>query len=185
MLGNRALILVALSSFAMYSLYLFLNMWIPTYGSEVLSLSLSQAGFVTAIVPLAGIVTRPTSGWLSGYLGGRRRLVVGGGLFGALVFMAALQFAANLVAFLLLLAAAAFTLQLGVGLYYVITRELSAAGMEGMSLTVLTAIGFTGSFVAPIAGGRIIAAYSWPAAFVTFAAVGGLGVLVLIPVGGR
>jgi len=184
-LGNRALILVALSSFAMYSLYLFLNMWIPTYGSEVLSLSLSQAGFVTAIVPLAGIVARPTGGWLSGYLGGRRRLVVGGGLFGALVFMTALQFAANLVAFLLLLAAAAFTLQLGVGLYYVITRELSAAGTEGTSLTVLTAIGFTGSFVAPIAGGRIIAAYSWPAAFVTFAAVGGLGVLVLIPVGGR
>jgi predicted MFS family arabinose efflux permease len=180
-IGNRALILVALSSFAMYSLYIFLNTWIPTYGSEVLRLSLSEAGIVTAIVPLVGIAARPVGGWLSGFLGGRRRLVVGGGLFGALVFLVVLPFAAALVVFLAV-GAAAFTLQLGVGLYYVLTRQLAAKGTEGTSLTLLTAIGFTGSFVAPIAGGWLIEAYSWTVAFITFAAVGGLGIVVLVPV---
>lgn len=184
-IGNRSLLLLAFSLFAMYCLYIFLNTWLPTYGTDILSLSLSEAGFVTALVPLIGIVARPTGGWLSGYLGGRRRPVIGGGLFGALVFLILVPFAPDLVVFLLLLAGAAFTLQMGVGLYYVLTRELASKGAEGTSLTVLTAIGFTGSFVAPIAGGWLIDVYSWTAAFGTFAAIGGLGVLVLYPLSER
>ena len=181
-LGNRSVMLVALSAFAVYGLYLFLNTWLPTYGTRVLSLPLSAAGLVTAVVPLVGVVARPGGGWLSGRLGGRRRPVLAGGLVVGLVLMAAIPLAEALVAFVLLLAAAAFAVQLGTGVYYVLTRELASPGTEGTSLTVMTTISFTGSFLAPLAGGWLVAEYSWTAAFVAFALLGALGALVLVPV---
>jgi len=179
---NPAVVLVALSAFAAYALYLFLNTWLPTYGTEVLSLPLPVAGLVTALVPLVGIVARPGGGWVSGRLGGRRRPVLAGGLMLGLGLLAGVPFADAMALFLLFVASAAFAVQLGTGVYYVLTRELATPGTEGTSLTVLTAISFTGSFSAPIVGGWLIADYSWTVAFLAFAAVGLLGVLVLVPV---
>jgi MFS family permease len=46
----------------------------------------------------------------------------------------------------------------------------------------MTTISFTGSFLAPLAGGWLIAEYSWTAAFLAFAALGAVGALVLVPV---
>lgn len=181
-LGNRSIVLVALSAFAAYALYLFLNTWLPTYGTEVLSLPLPVAGLVTALVPLVGIVARPGGGWLSGRLGGRRRPVLAGGLLLGLGLLAGVPFAGAMATFLLLVAAAAFAVQLGTGVYYVLTRELASPGTEGTSLTVLTAISFTGSFSAPIVGGWLISGYSWTVAFLAFAALGVFGALVLAPV---
>jgi nitrate/nitrite transporter NarK len=181
-LGNRSVVLVALSAAAVYGLYLFLNTWLPTYGTQVLSLPLSAAGLVTAIVPLVGIVARPGGGWLSGRLGGRRRPVLAGGLGVGLVLMSAIPLAVALPVFVLLLAATAFAVQLGTGLYYVLTRELASPGTEGTSLTVMTTVAFTGSFLAPLAGGWLIAEYSWTVAFLAFAALGALGVVALVPV---
>ena len=181
-LGNRSVVLVALSAAAVYGLYLFLNTWLPTYGTQVLSLPLSAAGLVTAVVPLVGIVARPGGGWLSGRLGGRRRPVLAGGLLLGVVLVGAIPFATALPVFVLLLAATAFAVQLGTGLYYVLTRELASPGTEGTSLTVMTTVAFTGSFLAPLAGGWLIAEHSWTAAFLAFAALGALGVIVLIPV---
>ena len=180
--GNRSVVLVGLSEFAAYALYLFLNTWLPTYGTEVLSLPLPVAGLVTALVPLVGIVARPGGGWLSGRLGGRRRPVLAGGLLVGLVLLVGVPFADGMALFLLLVAGAAFAVQLGTGVYYVLTRELASPGTEGTSLTVLTAVSFTGSFAAPIVGGWLVAGYSWAVAFVAFAAVGLLGVLVLLPI---
>ena len=181
-LGDRSVVLVALSAASVYGLYLFLNTWLPTYGTAVLSLPLASAGLVTAVVPLVGIVARPGGGWLSERLGGRRRPVLAGGLLLGLVLMSAIPFATALPVFVLLLAATAFAVQLGTGLYYVLTRELATPGTEGTSLTVMTTISFTGSFLAPLAGGWLIAEYSWTTAFLAFAALGALGALVLIPV---
>jgi MFS family permease len=181
-LGDRSVVLVALSAASVYGLYLFLNTWLPTYGTEVLSLPLTSAGLVTAVVPLVGIVARPGGGWLSQRLDGRRRPVLAGGLLLGLVLMSAIPFAAALPSFVLLLAATAFAVQLGTGLYYVLTRELASPGTEGTSLTVMTTISFTGSFLAPLAGGWLIAEYSWTAAFLAFAALGAVGALVLVPV---
>jgi MFS family permease len=181
-LGDRSVILVGCSAFAAYALYLFLNTWLPTYGTEVLSLPLPVAGLVTALVPLVGIVSRPGGGWLSARLDGRRRPVLVGGLLAGLLVLVTVPLADGLVVFLILVAAAAFTVQLGTGVYYVLTRELARPGTEGTSLTVLTAISFTGSFSAPILGGLLIDGYSWSVAFLAFGLVGLLGVLVLVPV---
>jgi MFS family permease len=179
-LGNRSVLVVGLSAFAAYALYLFLNTWLPTYGTTVLSLPLPVAGLVTAVVPLVGIVARPGGGWVSGRLGGRRRPVLAGGLLLGLVLLVAVPFADGTALFLLLVAGAAFAVQLGTGVYYVLTRELAAPGTEGTSLTVLTAVSFTGSFAAPVVGGWLVEGYSWTAAFLVFAGVGLLGALVLL-----
>lgn len=180
-LGNRAVILVSLSAFAAYALYLFLNTWVPTYGTDVLSLPLSIAGLVTALIPLVGILARAGGGWVSTRLGGRRRPVLAGGLLLGLVLLVAIPFAEGFLFFLVLLATGAFALQLGIGVYYVLIRELAAPGTKGTSLTVMTTVGFTGSFIAPIAGGWLIDGYSWTAAFGVFALLGVLGVVVLVP----
>lgn len=179
---NRSVILVAISAFSVYALYLFLNTWLPTYGTEVLSLSISTAGLVTALVPLVGIAARPGGGWLSERLGGRRRPVLAGGLLVGLVILVSIPFVDVVPLFVGLLVVGAFTVQLGMGVYYVLTRELATPGTEGTSLTVMTTIGFTGSFAAPIVGGWLIETYSWPVAFATFAAVAALGTAALLPV---
>lgn len=180
-LGNRSVWLLSASVFSAYALYIFLNTWLPTYGTEVLSLSLGAAGIVAALVPLVGIVARIAGGSLSTRLGGRRRPVLGGGLLTGLALLVAIPLVDEFLLFVVLLAVGAFTVQLGTGVYYVFIRELSTPGTEGTSLTVMTTIGFTGSFVAPIAGGWLIETYSWTVAFGTFAAVGLLGVLALVP----
>lgn len=184
-LGNRRVLLLSVSTFAAYALYLFLNTWVPTYGTDVLSLSLAEAGIVTALVPLVGIGARTGGGWLSSRIGNQRRPVLAGGLLTGLVFLVAIPFAGGFLPFLVLLVVGAFALQLGTGVYYVLIRELATPGTEGTSLTVMTTIGFTGSFVAPILGSWLIEGYSWPVAFGGFAAVGLVGVLVLIPLSER
>lgn len=180
-LGNRSVLLVSLSAFTAYALYLFLNTWVPSYGTNVLSLPLSTAGFVTALVPLAGIASRASGGWVSTRLGGRRRPVLAGGLLVGLTLLVAIPFAEGFLLFVVLLVAGAFALQLGTGVYFVLIRELATPGTEGTSLTLMTTVAFTGSFAGPIAGGWLIDSYSWTIAFGAFAAVGLLGVVVLTP----
>ena len=179
--GNRSILLVSVSAFSLYSLYLFLNSWLPTYGTEVLSLPLATAGIATAIVPIVGIFARPAGGWLSGFLGGRHRFVLLTGLSLGFVFLVATPFASYLPLFLLLITGAAFSIQLGTGVYYVLTRELATPGTEGTSLAVLTSISWTGSLTAPIAGGWLVATYSWMAAFAVFGVVALVGIIALLP----
>lgn len=180
-LGNPRVLLLSISTFCAYALYLFLNSWVPTYGTDVLSLSLSEAGTVTALVPLVGIAARTGGGWLSARIGNQRRPVLAGGLLTGLVLLVAVPFAGSFLPFVVLLVAGAFALQLGTGVYYVLIRELAARGTEGTSLTVMTTIGFTGSFIAPILGGWLIEGYSWEIAFGVFGAIGLVGVAVLVP----
>jgi MFS family permease len=84
--------------------------------------------------------------------------------------------------FVTLLAVAAFLIQLGMGIYFVLIRELASAGTEGTSLTILSAFSFSGSFVAPIVGGWLITTYSWTVAFVAFTVLGFLGVVAVLTV---
>jgi len=181
-LRNRSVLFVSLSAFAAYALYVFLNTWLPTYGHEMLSLSLADAGVVTAAVPLVGILARSGGGWLSSRLGGRRKPVLVAGLGLGLVLFLLIPFSGTVVLFVLLAVGAGFAVQLGSGVYFVWTRELATGGTEATSLTVLTTILFMGSFSAPIGGGWLISTYSWTVAILAFTAVGALGVFALLPI---
>jgi predicted MFS family arabinose efflux permease len=179
-LRNRAVLYVSLSAFCTYALYVFLNSWLPTYGLENLSLSLTDAGFVTAAVPLAGVLARTSGGWLSNRIG--RRPVLAAGLLVSFVSLLLIPLTDTIVLFIVLATCAGFAVQLGIGVYFVLTRELAASGTEATSLSVLTTILFTGSFSAGIGGGWLISTYSWTLTLIVFAGVGILGVLVLAPI---
>lgn len=181
-LGNRGVLLTAASGFATYAVYLFLNTWMPTYGTDVVALDLSTAGVVTALVPLAGIPARIFGGWVSNAIGYRRRPVLAAGLVGGVGLLVAIGVVRGVLAFVVLLAAGGFALQLGTGVYFVLVRELANPGTEGTSLTVMTTVTSAGSLLAPLIGGWVIATASWAHAFGLFAVVGLLGVVVLVPV---
>ncbi|WP_254763692.1 hypothetical protein [Natrinema marinum] len=74
-----------------------------------------------------------------------------------------------------------FSLQFGMGVYYVYTRELAAEGRGGTSLDVFTSIAFSGTLVSPTVGGWLIDAFSWETTFLLYALIGvvGIGVLFL------
>jgi MFS family permease len=99
-----------------------------------------------------------------------------------MVLLLAIPFTTHLAAFLLVVVLAAITVQLGTGVYYILVRELATPGTEGISLSVLTAVGFSGSLIAPVAGGWLIAGYSWTIAFAAIATLGVLGIVALVAV---
>lgn len=181
-LGNRQVLFVSMSVFCAYALYVFLNTWLPTYGLNILSLSLAEAGFVTASVPLAGIFSRTFGGWLSNRIG--RRPVLVAGLLVTFVTLLLIPLNDTVVLFIILVTAAGFAVQLGSGVYFVLTRELATKGTEAISLSVLTTVMFTGSFSAGIGGGWLITMHSWTVTLIIFAGIGILGVLALTPISG-
>lgn len=174
---NRPVLLVSLSSFCVYALYLFLNSWMPTYATEVLSISLAGAGAVTALVPATGILARPSGGLLSDYMGSRRRPVIAGSLLVATPLLFAVSQTRSPLVYGALLLLAGFVVQLGTGVAFTYAQELAHPGATGTSLTVFTALSFFGSFVSPIAGGWLIDTFSWAVAFAVFAGVGVAGIV--------
>jgi|AntDeeMetagen192_2_1112575.scaffolds.fasta_scaffold00432_11 predicted MFS family arabinose efflux permease len=180
-LRNRSVLLVSVSGFCSYLLYIFMNSWMPTYATERLPLSLGEAGAITALLPAVGMVARPVGGWLSDYVGYRRRLIVVCSLAFALPAFFVVSRTISTLLFSVIMLGVGFSLQFGMGVYYVYTRELATAGTGGTSLAVFTSIAFTGTLVSPTLGGWLIGAFSWETTFLLYACIGiaGIGVLFL------
>jgi sugar phosphate permease len=178
-LRDRSIWLVSLAGFCSYVLYIFLNSWMPTYADEQLPITLAQAGAVTALLPAVGILARPAGGWLSDRIGYRRRAVAIASLALALPAFIALSRAISILLFAGVMLGVGFSLQFGMGIYYVYTRELSAPAVAATSLTVFTTISFTGTLVAPSLGGWLVDTFSWGTAFSFHIGVGLLGIALL------
>jgi nitrate/nitrite transporter NarK len=74
---NAAVWTLCLLCFLAYSLYLFLNTWLPSYLTEQFGVSLAVSGLLTALFPAIGVVARSSSGVLSDRVfGGRHRPIV-------------------------------------------------------------------------------------------------------------
>ncbi|WP_226008216.1 MFS transporter [Natrinema salinisoli] len=178
-LRNRSVLLVSLSGFCSYLLYIFMNSWMPTYATERLPLSLGEAGAITALLPAVGMVARPIGGWVSDYVGYRRRLIVILSLGFALPAFFVVSRTISTVLFSAVMLGVGFSLQFGMGVYYVYTRELATAGTGGTSLAVFTSIAFSGTLVSPTLGGWLIGAFSWETTFLLYALIGIAGISVL------
>lgn len=183
-LRRPAVLAVAVSSFCAYSLFLLFNTWMPAYATEVLAVDLGAAGAATALFPLAGLLARPGGGWLADRVGGRRPVIVAAFVL-TLPLLGAVRTATDATAFAAVLLAAGFSSQLGIGVYYVFTRELAAEEAAGTSLAVLTTLSVAGSLVTPPAVGWLVETLSWTAAFGYAAAlvVAGIGAVLLAPRG--
>jgi predicted MFS family arabinose efflux permease len=164
-LRNRTVLLVSVSSFCAYSLFVFFNAWMPTYGTEVISVDLAAAGAMTAIVPAMGLLARPGGGWLSDRLGGRRRPVLLGTFVLVLPALVGVTQVSSAIGFGAALVLAGVGSQLGTGVFYVYVGELSAEETRGTGLAVLTTLSIAGALTAPVLTGWLIERVSWDAAF--------------------
>lgn len=182
-LRNRSVLLVSMAGFCSYTLYVFLNSWMPTYAAEQLPVTLEQAGAVSALLPTVGVVARPAGGWLSDRLGYRRRAVVVASLALALPAFLVIARAISTLLFAGVMLGVGFSLQFGMGVYYVYTRELAAPGASETSLTVFTTVAFVGTLVASSLGGWLIEAVSWEPTFLVYVGIGllGMGLLFVTP----
>jgi len=84
-----------------------------------LPLSLGEAGAITALLPAVGMVARPVGGWLSDYVGYRRRLIVVCSLAFALPAFFVVSRTISTLLFSVIMLGVGFSLQFGMGVYYV------------------------------------------------------------------
>ncbi|WP_226043259.1 MFS transporter [Natrinema sp. DC36] len=180
-LRNRSVLVVSVSAFCSYMLYIFFNSWMPTYATEVLPLTLVQAGAVTSLLPAVGVVARPVGGWVSDALGYRRRVVVAASLLFSLPGLYVVAAGVSPTVFAVTMLCVGFSIQFGSGVYYVYARELATENSGGTTLALFTTIAFTGTLVSPTVGGWLISAVSWSATFAVYVGIGlfGIGILLL------
>lgn len=179
-LRNPAVLALSAASFCAYSLFLFFNSWMPAYATEELGIGLAVAGTAAALFPLASALARPSGGWLSDRLGGRRRLVVAGSFLCSLPLFLVVVLARTPLVFAAALLGAGFVSQLSVGVLYVYVDELADVGTAGTSLAVLTTLSVTGSLVSPALSGWIVETFSWQAAFVYAGALSAAGLALTL-----
>jgi nitrate/nitrite transporter NarK len=175
---QRNVLLVATAGAATNALFLFLNSWMPTYGTDALSLTLASAGLLSALTPVAAMVARPSGGFVSDHLG--RRPVVVVSLVAVLPLFLLLPRLGSALAFGAALLVGGFVLQSSAGVYFVFAQELSDPAVSGTSITVTTALVIVGGIVAPVLGGWLIETFSWGVAFTAYSALGVLGVVAVL-----
>jgi predicted MFS family arabinose efflux permease len=165
-LRDRTVWSVGALGFLGYALYLFVNSWGTSYLSTEVGLSLALSGLLVAAFPAVGVVSRVSSGLLSDRLfEGRRRPVVLGsfGLAAPLVLLFTRVDAILLLLAVLLLAG--FAIQLTLGLSFTYVRELVDPRVAATAVAFQTSVGLAGAFVAPTAGGAVVDAAGFDAAF--------------------
>nr|WP_240137589.1 MFS transporter [Salinigranum salinum] len=174
---DRAVWTLCVLGFISFALYLFLNSWLPSYLHEELGVSLATSGLLTALFPAVGIVSRTGAGVLSDRLfDGRRRPVA------VLAFVVATPGVLGIVAtrqvgFVVgLVVVAGFGVQLGIGLLFSYIAEVVPDDVRTTAVSLLTAVGLTGAFVAPVAAGALIERVGYRPAFVVGGLVGLVGV---------
>ena len=153
---NGTVLLVSVSSFCAYSLFVFFNSWMPTYATEELGISIAAAGSAAALVPFAGIVARPGGGWISDRIEGRRRPVIVASFVLSLPLIVAISVATSPLAFAGLMLLTGASIQLAIGVYYVYASELAEPGTRGTCLAMVTSMSTFGALVAPAVGVAVL-----------------------------
>ncbi|PSQ19365.1 MFS transporter [Halobacteriales archaeon QS_8_69_26] len=167
--------------FLAFSLYLFLNSWLPSYLVEEVGVSLAVGGLLTAVFPAVGIASRTMGGLVSDRLfGGRRRpvAVLAFALTAPAVAGFLLTTRIPLLVGLVVVAGAA--VQLGIGLVFSYVVEVVPASVGTTAVSMLTAVGLFGAFVAPIGAGWVIGRAGYRPVFVVATVVAVLGILVAL-----
>ncbi|WP_394352717.1 nitrate/nitrite transporter [Halorubellus sp. JP-L1] len=177
--ANRAVWTLATLSFLAFSLYLFLNTWLPSYLENQLDVSLALAGALTALFPAVGVVARTGGGVLSDrFFGGARRPVVVLSFLGttpALVGFVAIAEVPAVVAFTVV---SGFTIQLSLGLLFTYVTEVVPEEVTTTAISTMTSVGLFGAFLAPIVAGELIERSGYQAAFLAGLVVALAGVVL-------
>lgn len=178
---DRSILLLALSALCGNAAWIFVNAWMPAYGTEVIALPLATVGALTALAPFAGALARSSGGLAADRLG-RRRTVVG-----SLLLVVPIVLAFGIVStapeFAVVLLLSGFALQLGVGVYYVMVRDRLEGAFSGTGIATVATFQLIGGTLAPVVGGWLIGGGSWELAFLAVAVTAAVGafVVVLVP----
>jgi nitrate/nitrite transporter NarK len=177
--GSRPVRFGCAMAFAAYSLYLFMNSWMPTYLAENFEISLALGGLLSALFPAVGIVSRAGGGYVSDRVFGQRRLpVLRASFLVALPVTVLIAYATSVRLIAVLLIVAGFVIQLTFGIVYSYVQESVPPDMSGTALSLLGTAGITGAFSAPLVAGaliRVTDAYATAFGYAVAIAVFGLG----------
>lgn len=178
-LGSRPVRFGCAMAFAGYSLYLFMNSWMPTYLAENFEISLALGGLLSALFPAVGIVSRAGGGYISDRALGQRRLpVLRASFLVALPVTVLVAYATSVRVIAVLLIVAGFVIQLTFGIVYSYVQESVPPDISGTALSLLGTAGITGAFTAPLIAGALIRAtdaYATAFGYAVAIAVFGLG----------
>jgi predicted MFS family arabinose efflux permease len=178
-LRNRSVWSVGILGFLGYSLYLFVNSWGGSYLTEEIGLSLAASGFIVALFPAIGVVSRISSGLLSDRIfGGRRRPVILGSFGVATPLLLTFTQLRSIPLLVTSILVAGFTIQLTLGLSFTYVRELVETRVAATAVAFHTSIGLAGAFLAPIAGGAVIDMAGFRVAFLLATLLGGFGIII-------
>lgn len=172
-LGRRGVVIGGCAAFAAYSLYLFLNSWLPTYLTTEVGIARSTAGLLTAAFPAMGVLSRAGGGVVSDRVfGGRRVPVLRLSFLTATPAVVGLWLVPRPAVLVALLVVAGFVIQLTFGVVYSYVRERVDESVSGSALAALTTAGIAGAFSAPLVAGALLGATG------TFAAAFGYATLL-------
>lgn len=167
-------------AFVSYSLYLFLNSWLPTYLVREFAVPLGLSGLLAATFPAVGVVSRAGGGVLSDRLLGRRRLpVLRLSILVATPVVGLLWLADSIPVMVVLLLVGGAVIQLTFGVVYSYVQEGVDPAVAGTALSLLGTAGIAGAFSAPVVAGALIdLTGGYAGAFGYAVALGGLGLVV-------
>lgn len=165
---------IGVLAFLSFSIYVFMNSWMPTYLVTERGLSLAASGVLVALFSGVGILSRAGSGALSDVaFDSRRRPVVVISLVAAVPAILAIPLTGVLPAVIGLLILSGLFLQICLSLYFAYVQDLVERNVTGTAIAFVTTIGVTGAVSSPIVAGTLI---ERTGDFLTsFAYVGALG----------
>ncbi|WP_435076387.1 MFS transporter [Halococcus sp. AFM35] len=172
---------VCVLCFLAYSLYLFVNTWLPSYLVEGFGIPLAASGLLTALFPTIGAIGRSASGVVSERVfGGKRRPVAVASFAVATPAVVAFALVSNIGLVVAALVVVGFAIQLVTGLLFSYIAEIVPPAVRTTAVSLLTSVGLFGAFVAPIAAGTVIDRAGYGSAFLVAGGVALLGVLLAL-----
>lgn len=178
-LRNRGVQYGCVLAFTAYSLYLFLNSWMPTYLAQAFSIPSSTGTLLAAVFPAMGVLSRTGGGLVSDRLfDGARVPVVRLSFVTTVPAVVIVALTGNVAVLLVVLVVAGFVIQLTFGIVYSYVREFVTERTAGTALSFLSTAGIAGAFSAPLIAGALI---SWTGAYAAaFTYAAGLAVLGIV-----
>ena len=178
---SQAVWIVCVLCFLAYSLYLFVNTWLPSYLVNEFDISLAASGLLTALFPTIGAIGRSGSGIISDRVfSGKRRPVVVWSFIVATPTIVVFAFVSNLAFVGGAVIVVGFAIQLVTGLLFSYIAELVPPAVRTTAVSLLTSIGLLGAFAAPIAAGTIIDRAGYGPTFLVAGGVAFIGILLAL-----
>ncbi|TLZ52454.1 MAG: MFS transporter [Methanobacteriota archaeon] len=179
---NRELWKVGLVFAASYASYIFYSSWATTYMNRTGIASPVLVGVLAAMIPAAGILSRPAGGFLAEGRFGRDKRVVPAIAFG-LLFASSVAIPFLGAAGIPLLVACGFLAQFPFSVYYLFSTQILPLKFQGTAYAFNNTVSILGGAVSPAFAGYLVdVTGSFVAAFIMIAASAlvGLGLLFAI-----